>query len=152
MTADLYNPWAGLKHRQDILIQFDANLPPGVTATTTWMPRLHVITLHTRLTQPERNHRLTHELVHIERGHPCPGYQDTSTFPGPWLAREERIVETIVTNRMIPPTDLLAWATPRAQVGEPVEPWMVAEEWHTPHHTAVMALEMLNSQQFRLAK
>lgn len=98
---------------------------------------IRTVYLDPRLDQRQRNATLTHELVHDEL--------DLLWRPGtpPWIvARGERIVDGISTDRLVPPCELAAWVEQRCDL-EAVVAWQVAEEWEVPIEVADLALRRL---------
>lgn len=67
------------------------------------------------------------------------------------VAREERRVDEIATRRLVPPDDLASWATARAELGEQVERWEVAEEPGVDDQTARRAIALCADELGRTA-
>lgn len=101
-----------------------------------------VIVLDTSLNRVERNAALAHELVHHERG----GGSHDSDMPRGWravAAREEMWVDREVARRLVPLDTLAELCDRTADLGEGVDPWMVAEEFDVTEAVARQALEEL---------
>ncbi len=91
-----------------------------------------MILLDTSLSRVERKCALAHELVHVQRGG---GSCD------PYREKEERIVDRIVAERLVPLGELMAFCHAR----EVVEPWEVAEHFDVTDDVARLALERLQA-------
>jgi hypothetical protein len=105
-----YSPWTTLRNQPDILVH-SCDLDG---ADAWWCPDERVVLLHHELGQAARRSRLTHELVHIERG----------DQPGPtdWHDRKiERTVEAEAARRLVALehlADCLAWTLDVDEVAE----------------------------------
>ncbi|QPK80784.1 ImmA/IrrE family metallo-endopeptidase [Schaalia sp. ZJ405] len=61
----MWHPWRALRERTDLALVWTNNLPMGVLGVTDGQR----IYMTPRQLQAERRCTLTHELVHVERGH-----------------------------------------------------------------------------------
>lgn len=73
--------------------------------------------------------RAAHKLIHRERGVPPVGCPDLLRV------KEEALVRAETARRLLPPAELHAWATTRAEVG-PVTVADVCDERGVPEHVA----------------
>lgn len=88
---------------------------------------------------PTRRAAITHELVHLARG-PLPTARDAPPTWAAVIAREERLVDTEVARRLVPPTELEAALVHWHAMGEAVTPELVADAFDTTVAVAVVAL------------
>ena len=98
----MHHPWRRLRELADWTLRW-ARLPHGLLGHTDYDTR--TVTLDDRLTQAERRCTIDHEVEHIHRG---PAVMD-HLWP-----REERTIDRIVAQRLLPDVtliaDALAWA------------------------------------------
>jgi hypothetical protein len=114
------------------------DLPP--TALGAWVPGAAgaaTIVLATRLSRRQRRCVLAHELVHDERGITVP-----LAAPAALVAKEEAIVERITARRLVPPDELAAFVSSRAEL-EGITPGLVVEEFDVELDVARRALAEL---------
>ena len=128
----MFDPWGALRRLTHIHIAF-IRMPDGVPGRT---DGLRVIWLDSRLQQVERRCALTHELVHLERGHD--GCQEP---------RIERQVCAETARRLIPVDDLCKHAAWTSNVNELADELWVTErvvtdrlQSLTPEESAQLAL------------
>jgi len=137
----LWNPWHELRRRDHIIFELDPIAKLGGGALYARRGALAAIVIDPDLSRRDRRAALAHELVHDERG----GIVDHYDAPATWAAiviREERTVQRITADRLVP-TDLLAdWARTRASVG-PVFAFDVAEAFDVPDDIAAQAVALL---------
>jgi hypothetical protein len=112
----VFSPWGALRELAHVTLHFIV-MPDGALGRTDGRRR---IWLDKRLQQAERRCALTHELVHLERGHTsCVG------------ARAERAVREETARRLIPFEDLLEayrWTQHPAELAD--ELWVTADVVH----------------------
>lgn len=139
-----WNPWATLASLPDLLVGY-RHLPTriggGIAGHSTRTGR-PVVALAKGLTQVERNAALAHELIHHERGLQA----HTPGMPATWAPRraaDETAVRREVARRLVPVTELAAFADELACAGEGVSPWQVADHFDVPWHVAATALDEL---------
>jgi len=117
------------------------DLPAGLRAVCCERDGAVAILIDRRLAPVERLAALAHELVHLERG--GSGYK-----PGipprlqALVAMEERRVDVVVADRLVPPMELLTLVDSRSDV-EPITAELVADEFGVPPHVAELALRRL---------
>lgn len=140
-----WRPWRELRDRADIDFAL-VELPDGLRAVLARRGPDRVILIQRSLSPPERLVALAHELVHEERNGgaivPRPPHPLSIEVP-----REEARVDRIVTNRLVPRSELSSFLQSRAEIDPPVEPWEVAEEFGVPEEYAERAMRMLDGQQ-----
>lgn len=131
-----WRPWRELRERNDIDYEL-ADLPANTRAIVARRGPDTVILISRHLDPPERLVALAHELVHIERGGGChrPGIPAQMR---PLVTREERRVDGIVADRLVPADDLAAFVRSRITVG-PVTAFDVATEFGVTLEVAVRA-------------
>ncbi|QLQ16103.1 MAG: ImmA/IrrE family metallo-endopeptidase [Micropruina sp.] len=96
------HPWRELRAMDDWTLDWE-RLPRGVLGVCDWEAR--VITLDSRLRQPERRCTVLHEILHAKRG----VFADDPVL----MAKEEAAIERLVARALIPLRALgeaLAWA------------------------------------------
>ena len=94
------------------------------------------------LDRRRRRTALAHELIHDERGTGC----DQRDAPATWavvVGREEAAVDAEVVRRMVPAAELWAIAAARAELGDALLAWEVADEFDVDETTAHAALVSL---------
>lgn len=137
-----WNPWTALRDRTHVTLGFTPL--PAALGGAVYVPvrrNRAVILLDPALSQRERNRALAHELVHEERG----GGADRPGMPPDWqavVARDERQTDDEAISRLVPIDDLVRWCARRSTVGDPIEPHVVAEEWHVTEEVARRALSI----------
>jgi hypothetical protein len=139
-VSGAWKPWRALRARDDIDFAL-VDLPAGLRAVLARKGHDRVILIDRSLEPSERLAALAHELVHDERG----GAGRTPPPPHPLSVaarREEARVDRIVTDRLVPPTELARFLEARADVDPPVRPWEVAEEFGVPQEYAERALRL----------
>lgn len=100
------------------------------------------ILIDDRLEEPHRTAVMCHELVHARRG----GGVARAGMPPTWrpvVLREERRVDRLVAQELIPTAELARFCDRLADLGEGVSPWIVADEFDTTERVARDALEQL---------
>lgn len=106
-----YSPWAAVGAMPDVLVH---HCDLGDDTEAWWCPDDRVVLLHQRLGQAAQRSRLTHELVHLERG--------DSPGPTDWHDRHiERVVEAEASRRLITLDHLaecLAWCLDTDELAE----------------------------------
>lgn len=137
-TAGRWHPWRALRDRPDVTLHW-AELPFGQPGL--WIDdgtgRRRIV-LDWRLPRRERRAVLAHELVHDERGIPCP-----PDVPPALTQREERTVERIVAIRLVPPEELRQLVDRIEGLDQAVTVDLVADEFDVPHDVAERALRLL---------
>ncbi len=125
-----WTPWDALRADRSIEVEWRA--PFTATNGASWPhPDGATIMLRDGLTRVERRCTLAHELVHVERG-------GGSEHPDPVVRRrEERWVDRIVADRLVPEDELQAWLAARE---DPVTVDDVARRWRVTAEYAAIAL------------
>lgn len=134
-----WNPWRALRERDDVELAW-ADLAPAHGA---WARRgdRAVIVLDAGLDRRARSAALAHELVHDERG--------LDLTPGaPVLLREveEARVRAEVARRLVPLDELARFVARLLELGEPVTPRRVADEFDTTIAVAARACGQLAAE------
>lgn len=125
-----WNELAGL----DVDVEWRAPLPSSVDGLSEPDEWGGWISLRRGLTQVERRCALGHELVHVERG-------GGSEHPDPVVRRrEERAVDRIVADRLVPEDELAVWLA-RQEDGVTADD--VAEQFRVTHEYALLALQRI---------
>ncbi len=113
------------------------DFPPGpVQALCVVCGVTKVVLIDRSLPAPERRAALAHELVHLERG------AVPRAAPGWVVAKEERWVDRIATQRLVPAAELRRFVEARSSVG-PVSASDVAEQFEVSLPVAIRACESL---------
>lgn len=137
-----WQTWRALRDRDHLL--FHVGELPDATGGAVHVRRGEqvVVVIDPRLDRVERTCALAHELVHDERGGGC----DHPTMPDTWrpvVAREERTVERITAERLVPTRALLEFCVARADAGLSLSATDVAEEFEVTEQVADQALMAL---------
>ena len=98
-----------------------------------------------RLSQVQRRCVLAHELVHDERGGGCDGVFMPTDWQ-PVVARDERLVDDVAVQRLVPYADLVRFVVSLESACVHVEVWHVAEEFHVTERVARRAMELMNAR------
>lgn len=142
-----WNPWRELRERDGLelgIVDLPALAGRGLYAQR---GEARAILLSKHLGRRERNEVLAHELVHDERGGGCARPQDA---PRGWqaiVAREERAVDRIVAERLVPLEELDEFCKKIADIEGGVTAEMVAEEFDTTVAMAELSLVLLAGQE-----
>ena len=123
-----------MRRRSEILFGRH-DLPEGTEAISAGGDGRPVLVVTRSLGRRLREAALAHELVHHERG-PC-----SCTATWDYVCnKEERKVDRIVADRMLPGGEVLAFAQRRAELGEPTTVTDLAEEFDVAEWVAEIAL------------
>ena len=117
----------------------------GVEGVPALFPDQAVVILERRLDWTSKTCALGHELVHEERG----GGAEHPEAPEGWwaiVAREERAVERIVAERMVPLDKLARFVDRMVDVGDPVTAVEVADAFAVTLVVAQRALQRLGAE------
>lgn len=137
-----WKPWRVLRDRDDVefaLVDLPDGWGRGIVATT---GTAAAIMIDRSLPPRERHAVLAHELVHLERG-----VSAHAGGPEAWQAvraREERIVDRIVAERLVPLDELEDLVARRSTVG-PVTVEDVADEFDVSADVAANAINILKA-------
>ncbi|MCB1017597.1 MAG: ImmA/IrrE family metallo-endopeptidase [Acidimicrobiales bacterium] len=138
----VWKVWRELRQRPHIDFAL-VDMPPGAPAAVYARRGDRAVVLIDRALPPaERLAALAHELVHDERG----GSGHVDGMPpslGDVVAREERRVDRIVAERLIPRDRLEQLVETRSEIEGHICPLVVAEEFGVPERVAHDALSML---------
>lgn len=140
-----WSPWAEVARLPHVQIRH-VELPPetGGAALLHRGPDTWIL-LDRDSTHAERRSRLTHELVHLERG----STTRCRWSPRSWdvmVIREELIVDAEVARRLVPAGELVELIARLIDIGEPVHAVTVAEEFEVPIDVAQRALALLEQR------
>ena len=138
-VGEQWRPWRQLRADPSITLVLRDGIPGGLRAIRYEMSGRKVIVIDRNLDPVERLAALAHELVHDERG--GSGHRpDLPPALTVLVTREERRVDRIVADRLVPLDRLEDFAARRMTVG-PVTPAMVAAEFGVTEEVAAMAME-----------
>lgn len=144
-----WSHWRAASLLPDLTIRLD-HLPPetggGVLARR---GDKVVIILDRRLTQIERRVMLAHELVHHERGSSSRCH-DTG-YLSPHVIHEERSVERIAAQRLVPADMLEVFVDRHTSLGHGVLAHQVADEFRVTDPVAALAMKLLEMERARRA-
>lgn len=118
------------------------DLPDGVQALYVQEGPFAAILVNKSLGQVERLAAMLHELAHHERNGGC-HRPDTPPLLRVASLREERRVQGIVADRLVPPADLRSYVKAREDDDQMVVARDVAEDFDVPVDVAHLALERL---------
>lgn len=138
-----WNPWAALRARPDL--EFGLVELPPVTGGGLYVPQngWAAILVDRRLGRRERAAVLAHELVHAELvGHSPPSPADLPVHPL-YEQREERAVDRVVADRLLPLSELQAFCERLHGVGVEVGVHEVTEEFDVADEVAAAQLRTL---------
>ena len=124
-------------------VAFDvADLPAGLQGVTGEVGDTPVVLLSRQLDRAGRRCALAHELHHLERG----GSGHQAGLPphlAELVAREERAVDRLVVDELVPLPDLQAFVAEIEEGGGLAWPSEVAEHFDVTLEVALMALDRL---------
>lgn len=138
-----WDPWEALRSRPHVELRYapEAALTGGAMLVTT--RDRAIVVLDPALGRRARRCALAHELIHEERGGGCDGYG----LPVAWddvVARDEAAVNREVAARLVPSPALRRLAHQRADVGDPLAAWEVADAFDVDDAVARLALSLLD--------
>lgn len=129
-----WNPWEWLgRNRPDLTVELRCRLPYRVAGV--W--KGDTIWLCCTLSQAQRRSVLTHEIQHVLRGLPVPGFRQ----------REERIVDELAARRLIPLPDFL-----RALQWSQDDQELADELWTDVHTVRVRRLTLTDTEKAWIEK
>lgn len=137
MGRSRWNPWRVLRGREHIVFELDPTARLTGGAFYARSGNRAAIVIDPALPQTQRRIALAHELVHDERGMLR---LDGAPVPLEVMGgREERRVEAIVAERLVPDDDLAELVRRRGDV-EPITAAVVAEEFDVTVEVATAAM------------
>jgi Zn-dependent peptidase ImmA (M78 family) len=139
-----WDPWLDLSTRRHIVFELDRIAKIGGGALYARRGAHAAIVIDPDLSSRDQRAALAHELVHDERG----GIADHGGAPGTWTAvvrREERTVDAIAAQRLVPLDQLEDWARRRSTIG-PILLVDVADEFDVPDRVALVAVGQLRQR------
>ena len=135
-----WNPWRELRERAHITLG-RTKLPEKLGGGLYCGGDEPVILLDTELGRRMRSSVLAHELIHDERG-AC-GCSPNWDYV---CLKEERAVNKIVSERILPDAEVLAFVERRTELGEPTTVADLAEAFDTAEWVAAIAAERLRKR------
>lgn len=105
----MYHPWRHLRELSYVGVFWRDRLPDDDLGQC--LHEHDAVVMSRRQTQAERRSTITHELIHLERGRPCVGFE----------GHEERLVEREAARRLIPLEaliDALRWSQDEHELAE----------------------------------
>lgn len=133
-------PWRVLRDRPEIELVL-CDLPPGVKAIHAQRGEDRAILVSRSLDPAERLAAICHELHHDARGGGC-HHPDAPPLLQVAAIREERRVDALVADDLLPPERLEPYVRQRAELGM-VLAREVAEDFEVPIEVADLALQRL---------